>query len=192
MRSLTTVTILLLLASHALADDKSPTPVAESMHARHLAVIAATDPLPKEPGQAAFAAIAEIVAMLEADSATDWPKVDIEALRQHLIDMNNVTLGADVVAARNANGIRYAVTGGPPVAASIRRMIAAHAVAMDGARGWTYRAEQIERGAALTVTAAEAKDLVKLEALGFIGLLTVGMHHQAHHLMIAKGGSLHQ
>ncbi|MFX5914869.1 hypothetical protein ABTE45_18800, partial [Acinetobacter baumannii] len=52
--------------------------------------------MPTQPGQSAFAAILEIVALLEADPATDWSKVNIEALRQHLIDMDNVTLRADV------------------------------------------------------------------------------------------------
>src|SRR5438046_3161300 len=42
---------------------------------------------PREPGQSAFAAIQEIVALLEADPGTDWTKVDIEALRRHLVDM---------------------------------------------------------------------------------------------------------
>jgi hypothetical protein len=51
---------------------------------------------PTQPGQSAFAAIQEIVGILDADPKTDWSKVDIEALRQHLIDMNNVTLLADV------------------------------------------------------------------------------------------------
>ena len=45
-------------------------------------------------GQAAYATMAAIVAMLEADSTTDWSKVNIEALRQHLIVMNEVTLRA--------------------------------------------------------------------------------------------------
>jgi hypothetical protein len=44
--------------------------------------------LPTQPGQSAFAAIQEIVAMLEADPKTDWSRVNIEALRQHLIDMD--------------------------------------------------------------------------------------------------------
>ena len=47
---------------------------------------------PTEAGQGAFAAIQEIVAILEADPDTDWSKVDIDALRQHLVDMNAVTL----------------------------------------------------------------------------------------------------
>src|SRR5665213_2414926 len=46
--------------------------------------------LPTQPGQSAFAAIQEIVAILEADPKTDWSRVNIEALRQHLIDMDNV------------------------------------------------------------------------------------------------------
>jgi hypothetical protein len=35
-----------------------------------------------------------IVQILDADPKTDWSKVDFEALRQHLIDMNEVTLKA--------------------------------------------------------------------------------------------------
>jgi len=40
------------------------------------------------PGQDAFGAIQEIVQILDADPKTDWSKVDLEALRQHLIDMD--------------------------------------------------------------------------------------------------------
>jgi hypothetical protein len=41
---------------------------------------------PVLPGQDAFGAVQEIVRMLEADPETDWSKVDLEVLRQHLID----------------------------------------------------------------------------------------------------------
>ena len=50
--------------------------------------------MPTMPGQDAFGTIQEIVQMLEADPATDWSKVNIAALREHLIDMNEVTLHA--------------------------------------------------------------------------------------------------
>lgn len=50
---------------------------------------------PSIPGQNAFGAIQEIVRMLEADPNTDWRKVDLEVLRQHLIDMNKVRPKAD-------------------------------------------------------------------------------------------------
>jgi hypothetical protein len=36
-----------------------------------------------------------VLAILDADPKTDWSNVDLEALRQHLIDMNEVTLRAD-------------------------------------------------------------------------------------------------
>jgi hypothetical protein len=91
--------------------------------------------LPTEPGQAAFSAIQEIVDMLEADSRTDWAKVNLEALRQHLIDMNNVTLAAEVKSERVEGGVRFRVTGAGSVTHSIRRMLSAHAAIMQGVGG---------------------------------------------------------
>lgn len=45
-------------------------------------------------GQDAFGAIQEIARILSADPRTDWYKVDGEALRWHLADMNEVILNA--------------------------------------------------------------------------------------------------
>ena len=58
----------------------------------------------------AFAAIQEIVRSLEADPKTDWSKVNIEGLRQHLIDMDNVTLRSSVASAPVESGVRFTVT----------------------------------------------------------------------------------
>lgn len=63
------------------------------------------------PGQDAFGAIAEVVRVLEADPKTDWSKVDLEALRQHLIDMNDVTLNAVAVAKPVDSGVEITATG---------------------------------------------------------------------------------
>ena len=52
---------------------------------------------PAMPGQDAFGAIAEVVQMLDADPSTDWSKVDLERLRQHLIDMDEVTMRSMIV-----------------------------------------------------------------------------------------------
>jgi hypothetical protein len=41
-------------------------------------------------------------------------------------------------------------------------------------------------GAIVTVTGSAA-DAQRIQALGFFGILTLGGHHQPHHLMIAKG-----
>lgn len=146
--------------------------------------------VPTEPGQAAFAAIQEIVGILDADPNTDWSKVNIEALRQHLIDMNNVTLAAQVVSEPIEGGMRYTVTGTGPVQMSIRRMVTAHAATMDGVDGWHFEATNTEGGAVLIVRPS-GKDMGKLAGLGFIGVLARGMHHQMHHLMIARGENPH-
>jgi hypothetical protein len=144
-----------------------------------------------QPGQGAFAAIQEIVQILAADPETDWSKVDIDALREHLVDMNNVTLSAKAKSRSIDGGMRFDVTGEGPVRDSIRRMTMAHAAAMNGVEGWKFEAAEIERGASLTVH-APAKDANKLRGLGFFGVLTLGMHHQMHHLLIARGENPHE
>lgn len=146
---------------------------------------------PTEPGQAAFAAIQEIVSILSADPRTDWSKVDIDALRRHLVDMNNVTLYAKAKGQEVGNGLRYVVTGSGPVRDSIRRMVRAHAQTMDGADGFAIAAEEHSDGAIMTVTSADPADLPRLKGLGFFGLMALGMHHQKHHLMIATGRTPH-
>jgi hypothetical protein len=148
--------------------------------------------MPEETGQATFAAIQEIVAMLDANPATDWTKVDIEVLRQHLIDMDNVTLGAAVEATEVEGGIRFSVSGEGPVRESVRRMVMAHAATMTGVDGWKFVAATSDTGATLIVSPPNQASMVKLRALGFIGVMTRGMHHQQHHWMLATGMDPHQ
>lgn len=147
--------------------------------------------LPSEIGQSAFAAIQEIVAQLEADPATDWSSVNIEALRQHLIDMNAVTLGASVRTETLTVGRKFSVSGEGPVVSSIQRMLVGHAATMDGKDGWKLAAETTPDGGVLVVKPPKADDMVKLDGLGFIGIMTMGMHHPEHHWKIAKGGQPH-
>jgi len=75
---------------------------------------------PKEPSESAFAAIQEVVAILMADPKTDWSKVDIDALRRHLVDMNKLTLFANVASTPIDGGMRFDVTGEGAVRDSIR------------------------------------------------------------------------
>jgi hypothetical protein len=147
--------------------------------------------VPKQPGQAAFAAIQEIVEILEADPKTDWAKVNIDALRQHLIDMSNVTLFANAGGEPISDGMRFTVTGNTDlVVASIRRMTTAHAATMNGVGDWQFTAAQIDGGAVVEVR-VPLTDMAKLKGLGFIVVMTRGMHHQEHHLMIARGQHPH-
>jgi hypothetical protein len=145
---------------------------------------------PTQPGQAAFAAIQEIVEILEADPTTNWSKVNIEALRQHLIDMDNVTLRAEVKSEPVDGGMRFVVSGVGPVKESVQRMVMAHAATMNGVGDWKFSAYETDAGATLTVL-TPAKDSEKLRGLGFVGVMTRGMHHQRHHLMIARGDNPH-
>lgn len=53
--------------------------------------LAASEIRPVQPGNGAFAAIQEIVDLPMADPKTGWSKVDIDALRQHLVEIDDVT-----------------------------------------------------------------------------------------------------
>ncbi len=143
-----------------------------------------------EPGQGAFAAIAEIIVALEADPNTDWSTVDIAGLREHLRDMDIVTIDSFATANPVPGGLEFFVTGDEGVFPSIQRMVLAHAGVMEGVGDWKYNAIELPNGASLTVTVPEA-DMAKLEALGFYGVLASGMHHQTHHWMMATGTNPH-
>src|SRR3569623_174899 len=69
----------------------APTPMHHPMDGMMAHGQAQPGAAPAEPGQAAFGAIQEIVRMLQSDQMTNWSKVDIDALRQHLIDMDEAT-----------------------------------------------------------------------------------------------------
>ncbi len=148
---------------------------------------------PSEVGQSAFAVIAEIVAMLEADANTDWERVDIEVLRQHLIDMSRVTLRAKVESTAITDGQLFTVSSkDAQVIASIQAMVLAHASIMDGKTGRTMVAEKTSTGATLQVTSADAKQSAVIKGLGFAGIMASGMHHQSHHWAMARGLSPHR
>jgi hypothetical protein len=133
------------------------------------------------------------VRILEADPATDWSKVNLERLRQHLIDMNDVTLRSEVKSADVPGGLVMEVTGTGRTEQAIRRMVAPHTVELNKMPAWSAQTEQIPGGLRLTVVAKnpeDAKTAARIRGLGFIGLLTQGFHHQPHHLAMAKGEAL--
>lgn len=145
---------------------------------------------PISPGQDAFGAIQEIVQILDADPSTDWSKVNIGALREHLIDMNEVTLRATASERMIETGIEIAVTGEGRTRDAIKRMVPAHARELS-AHGWNATTAERPDGVTFTVAASDKMPLVKLKALGFIGIMAQGGHHQPHHLMMAKGQFVH-
>ena len=164
------------------------------MHAQHMqpmhGMVAGA---PTLPGQDAFGAIAEVVKILEADPKTDWSKVDLERLRQHLIDMNEVVLHAQVKQSPVPGGVVMDITGAGRTEQAIRAMVVPHAIELDRMPSYAARTELIPGGVRLTVTAEAPDDpraVARLRGLGFIGLLTEGAHHGPHHLAMAKGQAL--
>lgn len=144
-----------------------------------------------EPGEAAFAAIQEVVGELRAQPHTDWSRVDLEALRRHLIDMRRFTLEAEVVhRERVPGGLRVTVRGlGPEADASVRRAVRAHASMLRAETGWTVALEDDSGGITLEVTSDDAGEAERIRGLGYIGWMTTGAHHREHHWRIATGES---
>jgi hypothetical protein len=69
-------------------------------------------------------------------------------------------------------------------------MVVPHTVELNKMPEWSAQTEQVPGGLRLTVVAKnpdDAKTIARIHGLGFIGLLTEGLHHQPHHLAMAKG-----
>jgi len=184
--STTTATLLTLIAI--------TTPLRAQDHStmNHAAMHAdGATPLPTLPGQDAYGAIAEVVRLLQHDSTTDWSKVDLEALRAHLIDMNAVTLRSVVSQRAVPGGLEMLVTGDSATAESIRRMTSAHATTLP-TLGLAGVVTPVANGVRLVVTAADPRNaalVTQIRGLGFAGVMALGNHHAAHHLAIAKGAA---
>ncbi len=180
---------------HASMDHSAP--VAKPMdhatmdHAAAVAPGAQVLPAPREPGQSAYAALSEAVRIMIADPQTDWERADVDMLRRHLVDMDNVTLRSDVAATRLANGARFRVTGQGPIVGSIQRMTRSHFAESDFGKGWKMSVQPTAAGADVTVLGSTDADAAEINGLGFFGILTMGAHHQPHHLMMARGEMKH-
>jgi hypothetical protein len=181
-----------ILIAAALFAAATPLSYGQSMdhsaHAKH----SGSPALPDEGGQSAFAAIQEIVALLSADPDTDWSKVDIDTLRDHLVDMDELTRNAVADASKTADGLTIRVTGSGRTLRAIRNMVPAHTRELDKIAGWSATAELAEDGATMTVTSSDPSETAKIQALGFFGLMATGAHHQAHHWAMATGGPVHR
>lgn len=146
--------------------------------------------LPTEPGQGAFAAMMEIVAMLRADPETDWNRVDINGLRQHLVDMDMLITSAKVSTMKTSNGLLMTASRKGLGGGAVSRMVPAHGPVLAGETGWN--SSIIVNDDAVVWTVTSDQEFYIIQALGFFGLMTVGDHHQAHHIGMAKGEMVHE
>ena len=175
-----------LLAGSAWVNAQTKT---DLHHAQHMRGNEAA--VPTMPGQDAFGAIQEIVRLLEADPNTDWTTVDLAALREHLVDMNEVTLRANAVERVVDNGLQIDVTGSGRTLEAVRRMLPAHARELNELPNWRASTETLPNGVRLIVTSSNFAEIAHIRGLGFIGLMVSGSHHQPHHLAIARGEHIH-
>jgi hypothetical protein len=192
--ALTAAATLVLAAHGVVAQTKTP-PVSHGHLPHHHpapAGAASAPATPGLPGQGAFGAIAEVVRILDADPGTDWSRVDLERLRQHLIDMDEVVLRAQVTPTAVPGGVRMDITGAPRTERAIRAMVVPHAAELAAMSDLAATTEVIAGGVRLTVTARTADDraVARLRGLGFAGLLALGAHHGPHHLAMARGAAM--
>jgi len=152
------------------------------------------DMMPPPPsGSAIFDAIGGEVRDLDADSSTDWSKVNLEELRQHLIDMNLVMMTATVAATNVDGGVKMTISGTGATVAAIQRMLVNHLNMLQQSGQYVTTVSKTKTGVVATVTApapATDKAVARIRGLGFAGLMTVGMHHMRHHGNMARGDSM--
>ena len=152
----------------------------------------ASSPL-TEPGNDAFGTIQEVIRVLEADPNTDWSKVNLEALRQHLVDMNNMTLHVTVISQKPIdNGMEIRVMpDSPKTAASLDHVFAAHPAQLEKETGWKMTVKKKDGKYDIVVTTRKLSEVPKVRGLGYIGILATGAHHQLHHWAMASGQNPH-
>lgn len=178
--------LLSLLALPLHADDPNHQPMT---HHHTMA----GGPKLSEPGNDAFGTIQEVVRHLEADPKTDWSRVNLEALRQHLIDMNNFTLNVEVVRQHKIDGgVELDIKPTTPAAAqSLVRVMAAHPKQVQAEAGWNMDVKKTGTGYRLRVTSPRKQDVAKIRGLGYIGIMALGDHHPAHHWAMSIGHNPH-
>ncbi|MEP3638063.1 MAG: hypothetical protein ABJN14_12495 [Paracoccaceae bacterium] len=144
-----------------------------------------------EPGQGAFAALVEVVRVLDTDPNTDWSSVDLAGLRAHLVDMDRLVTSAVVTQDVLPAGIVAMATGDAVTVAALQRMVPAHAAQLARDDRWQAVVSNTDEGVTLQVTSDDPAVVRRIRGLGFFGLMASQDHHREHHLMMALGKDAH-
>jgi len=147
-----------------------------------------------EPGNDAFGTIQEVVRKLRENPHTDWSRVNLEALRQHLVDMDNFTKHVSEISKRNIqSGVELEVRADSEAASqSLARALSAHPRMIKDEFGWDIAVSGKGPDFRMRVTSPRPEDVEQIRGLGYIGIMAMGQHHQMHHWIIATGGNPHQ
>ena len=179
------------LTTAALCALATAAPAQHASHAPGAGPEAGAGAGPLEPGQGAFAAIAEIVALLASDPATDWSRVDIAALQAHLADMDAVVMDSEVAQEDLPDGLRMTLSRDGRAGVAAARMVPAHGPVLAAETGWLSEVESGDDALTWTVRDPSGAAVEQIRALGFFGLMATGAHHQPHHMALARGAPMH-
>lgn len=141
------------------------------------------------PGNQIFGAIQETITALEQDPNTNWEQVNLEELRQHLLDMKAFTEEVEVLEKQPIEqGVELQVQPSTKRAkVALKRVLSMHPMMLKKEKGWTMESDRENGVWTIACTSTNSNEVPKIRALGYIGLLAAGAHHQHHHWMIATG-----
>jgi hypothetical protein len=153
----------------------------------------AKQPVLSEAGNDIFGTLQEAIKKLDANPNTDWSKVDLEALRQHLIDMKHFTIDVEVLSKKDTEkGMEIVIKPTTKAAnKALSRAMSAHPAMLNTETGWTMKVVTKGDTFTLNVTTDTPPEMARLRGLGYIGIMAIGNHHQIHHWMMASGANPH-
>ena len=149
----------------------------------------------KEAGNDAYGTIQEVMYKLQENKNTNWSKVNLEALRLHLIDMYDMTFSVNVIEQKHiTNGLAIRVM--PTTSRSsiaLKKIFSAHAGMLEKESGFNVGITHDKEYDvySLKVTTNNKNRIDEIRGLGYIGLMAYGKHHQPHHWAIATGSNPH-
>jgi len=146
-----------------------------------------------EAGNDAFGTIQEVIKKLNSNPDTDWSKVNIEALRRHLVDMHDMVYDVKVISQKPVkHGLKVIMRPTTRRAArALPRVFKAHPAQLQRETGWRMVVKKSSRRYILTITSQKAEDVNKIRGLGYIGVMAYGSHHQVHHWAMPTGSNPH-
>lgn len=140
-----------------------------------------------------FATIQKSIRELEANPETKWNKISIERLRLHLIKMQDMTLNVNVEEVNIENGFKALIMPTSKRAMnSIDSVFKSHPNALRAETGWIMTVKESVLGFEISVTTTNPAEIDKIRALGYLGIMTYGDHHQKHHEALVREEDSHQ
>ena len=94
--------------------------------------------------------------------------MNIDALREHLLDMDKLVTGANVIEFKLENGARFEVTGSGDVLKAIKTMVPAHTIELNKMQEYIASTEVTENGVFMTVESVDDKTIAKINGLVFL------------------------